>query len=374
MYDDFHAMPPSPAQSNIRPLPLEDLLLDPQNPRLPEGLPKKKDPIRAQKELLDYFMADGVLGELSASFADNGYFATEPLIATQEGAPKGRYFVLEGNRRLAALKAMLGHDDLADKLIDEPLTKEQRQRLDPVPVLLLASRDEATAMIGFRHIGGLKFWDSDAKARWIKQHVDALKGSKVEDPFSAIGRQVGLPVSAVRNAYLAWAVVDRVKRELGYDPAPLISQDRFGVWSRAVESPAIRTYTGISDARTYAEVTAALKRMDDARTAEVLADITPAPRGTGIVGDSRNITKYAQVIANDDARKVLRKTQDLGLAHEVLAPLTLLQHIRRATTSLKRLRDELDAIEEPDGEAVEAIRELQKIARGLQQPARADRS
>src|SRR5688500_17476241 len=111
-------MPPSRAQSSLHRVRVADLLLDPENPRLPEGTPSKKNALKAQDELLDYFMTDGVLGELVASFTDNGYFATEPLIATGEGAPTGHFLVLEGNRRLAALKVMLEAGDRADKLLD----------------------------------------------------------------------------------------------------------------------------------------------------------------------------------------------------------------------------------------------------------------
>src|SRR4051794_19709698 len=80
---------------------VSDLLLDPLNPRLPEDLQGSP-----QGELLRYLYEEAVLDELIQSFSDNGYFEHEPLIAYRDRRLRG-WVVLEGNRRLAALKILL---------------------------------------------------------------------------------------------------------------------------------------------------------------------------------------------------------------------------------------------------------------------------
>src|SRR4051794_1303207 len=90
----FNAMPPE-----RRDIAIEELILDAQNPRLPEELQGG-----AQGPVLRYLADNGAIGELVRSMADNGYFEHEPLIVTPADS---KYIVLEGNRRLAALKILL---------------------------------------------------------------------------------------------------------------------------------------------------------------------------------------------------------------------------------------------------------------------------
>jgi hypothetical protein len=360
-------MPPAmPAAEDrkIREIPVERLLLDPLNPRLPEGLVGRKRGASAQAVLLDYFSTHGVLDELAASFVDNGFFATEPLIVTPEGAPVGSFVVLEGNRRLAALQILLFGTSEQRSLVGSAPTAARRRSLLSVPCIEVEARAAATAMIGFRHIGGLKFWESDAKARWIRSHVDSAWASS-SDPFKHVARQVGLSVAAVRQSYLAWAVVDHARTEFGYDVSHLISEDRFGVWLRAVESPKIRGYIGIGDLREYGEMVAAIPKLRKGVVLEVLGDIAPPPGEKTVVGDSRNITRYADVLADVDARKVLRNGGDLAEAHERLAPVSLLARVQRSTALIRRIRDELEKRDGLDPELREALRELRNVVKTL---------
>lgn len=79
---------------------------DPHNPRFsteiaggPEG------------ELVERFIRDERLLEVLNSIADQGYFAGEPLLVV-ESAGTDRFHVIEGNRRLAALKLLNGLVDV----------------------------------------------------------------------------------------------------------------------------------------------------------------------------------------------------------------------------------------------------------------------
>ena len=77
-----------------------DLGLDDENPRLPESLRGK-----LQSEILGFLKREGVLEEIAQSYLDNGFFQHEPLLVVQ-GNGREFYTVVEGNRRLAALKIL----------------------------------------------------------------------------------------------------------------------------------------------------------------------------------------------------------------------------------------------------------------------------
>lgn len=81
---------------------IDDLHLDPLNYRLGHS---NTEPNLSEDKILE-LMKDWVLDELAISFLENGGFWThEALLAVKE-KPYGKYclVVVEGNRRLAALK------------------------------------------------------------------------------------------------------------------------------------------------------------------------------------------------------------------------------------------------------------------------------
>src|SRR5438445_13799209 len=83
--------------TQIRYAALGDLYLDAKNPRLGRQNTSKD---LTQEQVLD-LMKDWALDELATSFLESGYWPQEALITLREG---GRLVVVEGNRRLAALK------------------------------------------------------------------------------------------------------------------------------------------------------------------------------------------------------------------------------------------------------------------------------
>jgi ParB-like chromosome segregation protein Spo0J len=100
--------PPEVAPTR-REVPVAGLLLDPLNPRLPEELQGAD-----QGTLLRYLFDETVLDELIRSLSENGYFQHEPLIAYRDEDLDG-WVVLEGNRRLAALKILLREPEATDQ-------------------------------------------------------------------------------------------------------------------------------------------------------------------------------------------------------------------------------------------------------------------
>src|SRR5436190_24252332 len=92
------ATTPSPAGGPIQELGLNVLDLDPENPRL-DRRTVEGGQAGIAKVIAERYRAV----EVATSIAEHGYFASEPLIAIKADS---RYTVLEGNRRLAALKGL----------------------------------------------------------------------------------------------------------------------------------------------------------------------------------------------------------------------------------------------------------------------------
>ena len=97
------------------------------------------------------------------------------------------YTVVEGNRRLAALKILLFKEDReAVNLRMAPVvTGGAKSRLDPVPVKVYGTRDEIFPYLGVRHIVGVKSWEALAKAKYVRSLRE--QGHSLTD----VARQVG---------------------------------------------------------------------------------------------------------------------------------------------------------------------------------------
>ncbi len=141
----------------------EFLDFDADNPRLiEEGIKKPTDAqiIRALADTAD-------LSEIVESIASNGYIDIEPLIAQRVG---NRYRVLEGNRRLAAIRVLLDPDLAKGSGVSvPPLSKEARASLKTVTVYAVTDPDQARDFIGFKHINGPHKWDAHAKGRFAAE-------------------------------------------------------------------------------------------------------------------------------------------------------------------------------------------------------------
>src|SRR5580693_1540187 len=85
---------------------IKQLLFDPHNPRLPELLGK------SQKEIFRFLVDEIGIDDVLQSIAASGVIEGDPIIA-RGPVEAGQFYVIEGNRRLAALKLLNG-EKIAD--------------------------------------------------------------------------------------------------------------------------------------------------------------------------------------------------------------------------------------------------------------------
>src|SRR5439155_8430958 len=122
------------------------------------------------------------LQPLKDSLYRNGFFYEEPLVVVEEALAeygnKRVLVVIEGNRRLAALKSIL------ESPTEFP-NEEARERLKEIPVVQRDNREETLPYVGFRHITGVIPWEAAAKAQYALHLVKG--GHTVEEIAQLIG-------------------------------------------------------------------------------------------------------------------------------------------------------------------------------------------
>ncbi|TAN22206.1 MAG: hypothetical protein EPN30_09155 [Actinomycetota bacterium] len=158
-------------------VPISDLLLDDENARLLEpGSNQQTTAILLAKDQGDKLV------RLAQDIVEHGMDPLSlPAVVASEDSMK-RYKVLEGNRRILALKSLetpaLVSAALTPSLAKQLQVLSERYIANPlqsVPCALFADEAEARHWIELRHTGqnqgiGLVEWDSDAKNRYEARH------------------------------------------------------------------------------------------------------------------------------------------------------------------------------------------------------------
>ena len=188
----------------IKLLPVSDLAFDLKNPRLAEFdiVDREADIIKVLWDTMD-------VQELVLSIAASGYFKHEPVIVCRE---RGRNVVIEGNRRLAAVKLMLRPSICNDLNATIPeISKELRKSLEEIPTLL-STREGAWRYVGFKHVNGPAKWGNYAKSKYI-----AAVHRNYGVPLDDIARQIGDTHNTVRWLYRGLTVIEQAERVGAYD-------------------------------------------------------------------------------------------------------------------------------------------------------------
>ena len=194
--------------SQISNLPVSDLHFDRENPRLVEFGIKSTTP---EKAILSILWEAMDVMELVLSISSSGYFPHEPLIVAEED---GKHVVLEGNRRLAALKVLTVDGLAAENKWQIPeITPELKAKIMQVPVIF-ESRESSWKYLGFKHVNGPAKWTSFAKAKYIAQ-----VHREYNVPLEDIARQIGDGHKTVQRLYRGLMVLEQAEEQADYDPS-----------------------------------------------------------------------------------------------------------------------------------------------------------
>lgn len=185
----------------VNKLAVENLTFDLTNPRLPEfdltHSSTEMDVIKVLWNAMD-------VRELVLSIAASGFFIHEPLIVFQENE---KNVVIEGNRRLAAVRILLEPDVFAFLTTDIPdITPEAKKNLGELPVVF-NTREDSWRHLGFKHVNGPAKWSSYAKAQYI-----AIVHQNFEVPLETIARQIGDTHRTVQRLFRGFMVIGQAER------------------------------------------------------------------------------------------------------------------------------------------------------------------
>lgn len=336
------------------------LLLDSKNPRIP--LDKRS----LSQEDLTAFVAETYNSiAIAKSIVTHEYFPSEPLIAIRSGTSR-KLIVVEGNRRLSALKLLL-FPKLRDHLVDrsEWDTLDVSRVRSEVPVIVATSREDVAPIIGYRHISGIQPWDAYAKARYIADHLKAGRS------FEQTAEDVGETSAEVRANYRNYQISKQARSSVSDEIFDDLT-NRFGVFTRAMQSTDLRAFIG---APPPGKVAIAKKPVPNSKKAALKEFVGYLYGPDAIVTDSRELTKLGKVLASSEGLKALRAGQSLDEAHIASGGFRdrLIGRLSNAARSLRAAEPDIPAyrrdqeVKDLIGECEEALEDV-KRAQGRRAP------
>jgi len=149
-------------------IPITNLVLDSENTRIPRSDLGQQELIQDLVEFEDVY-------EIAKSIVNNGFFPSENLIVIQSNK-KNIYTVLEGNRRIAALKVLFQPEILigSSQKKFQALSKNFLNKIIEVRTVLAPSREDAEIIIANIHTHNYRRkWAPLRQAYFYKQKIDA---------------------------------------------------------------------------------------------------------------------------------------------------------------------------------------------------------
>ena len=334
------AKPPLPKTEMVA---VRDLEFDRSNPRLAEYNIKPNEP---EENVIKILWDAMDVRELVQSISASGFFAHEAVIVSKEG---GKNVVIEGNRRLAAVKVLL-NDALAKKngWDIHPLEEGRRKSIESIPVVF-SDRKESWKFLGFKHVNGPAKWSSFAKAKYI---ADVHRKYKIS--LENIANQIGDRHNTVQRLYRGLMVIEQAEREKIYDP-----ENRFR--NRLAFS---HLYTGLD----YEEISDFIGIKPEVSESD--SPVPPEKRAelgellVWLYGDKKenkppvvesqnpDLKRLREVIGKRESLAALRAGTELSKAHEISRPPSavfeesLLAAKRDLTTAKAHLSTGYDKSEE----------------------------
>lgn len=265
--------------------PVASLHLDARNPRL-RTAHTGTSPRDLIQRLFDHEDALGV----AESIATRGYFPTEPLLAVEED---GQLVVVEGNRRLAALKGL--REPTLLKPVHRRALERLRQRiqnpesLKSVPIVVAPSRRASDRLVVGRHSAtAVKMWQAENRASFI---IDKLENGYTTAQLEA---ELGLSAADITAARQTRAITEMAR-----------SLDVEDVVKAKIDAPRTKMFSTLE------------RIFDSAPGREFLRIERSADHGV-LIKASR-----------DDFRRALRRiVEDIGYGHQDSRSLNTAENIR----------------------------------------------
>ncbi len=292
---------------------INQLELDRRNPRLSEfGINERS----AQKEILETLWDQMAVNELMYSIVSNGFWEYEPL-TIMKSPNSGKFIVLEGNRRLAAV-LLIHNSELIDRNIPQhiidKINPQLLQETSRLPTIEVQKREDTWRFIGFKHVNGPAKWGSFAKAKYIAE-IHNNYGIELD----TIAYQIGDTNRTVQKLYQGLMVLEQAERDNVYDRDDIqANRIYFSHLYIGLQREGIRNYLCIKDVEEEAKDPVPKdKHQELGQLLEWLYGSKKNDTQPVIKSQNPDLKHLDEVLQDREATRILLSTGSLDYAYEV---------------------------------------------------------
>lgn len=348
-----------PIRENVH---IDNLHFDRLNPRLPEDMDRGDE-----DQVLLWMLRHGDIVDLMASIGATGYSSAEAVLAIPRKSGNNQYEVIEGNRRLAAVKLLVYPEKafLRSKLVAQTSSLAS-YRPETIPVLVYEKREDILTYLGYRHITGIKAWGAQEKAKYLKQLYDYYEklGQDEASIFQTISQVVATKAHYAKKTLTTLALVEEAKEQAYWGVGKIEPSDvKFSVLGTALSYAPIVEYIGLRDATDWR-----LTHYDSENLKNIFCWLFQTDLdGNTRVRESRELPKLAKVVANENALLAFKDGYSLEHAAELTDEAD--EVFRRFTVSaLERLevaQGQIRRMHSPRESDVETLREIWRTVHAM---------
>lgn len=342
----------SAAKSELLKIDLLDF--DHENPRFPPKIASGPTQL-----LLERFVRDERLQEIVESIGDHGFFPGEPLLVTK--LPEGRFKVVEGNRRLAALKLLNGIVKAPEGRTSIAKAVEAAEhKPSKVPCLVFEAEDEVLRYLGFRHITGVKAWGALQKARYVDRLWKTYEALPRDEGIKRLARETGSRADYMGQMLCSLALYDKAESrnffKLGLSPDDI----EFSVLSTALSYTSIVDYLNL-DSKADIDI----KDLNEQNLKDLFQWLfVTIGNKKAIISESRNLRKLAAIVSSEAAVKELKSSGNLDDAYELSKgpQIALGEALKIAHKRLEIAWKLIPKVSTPGSDNIDLAEEILKIA------------
>ena len=322
----------------VQTVPVERLRLDRRNPRLVGQTEHSSD-----TTIIARLYLGAELDELLQSISTNGYMDIEPLVVLYR-AGINEVLVLEGNRRLAALRLLSDPQLIKDIKETESVNikvpdvnQSIRRTFEKLSVYPVDSRESARSFIGFKHINGPAKWGAYAKARYAADWYRQQGGQNLK----SIATSIGDGHSTIKRMISAIYVLDQARENDIFDIEKRTTvRFNFSHLYTALSRPQYMNYLNISGSwAQYDPQPDPVANEEFPKLKKLLVWIYGSKednRQAVVKSQNPDIKRLGEVLAHSESLHVLEATSNLDLAYALTESVN-----HRFTQSLVRAREDI---------------------------------
>lgn len=285
-------------------LSVDQLYLDPTNPRLGRNV---ASPDLSQEKVIDA-MKDWTLDELAVSFLESGFWPQEALIVVKEKLyGQERHVVVEGNRRLAALKLLQRaiKGEIESKKWTEIIDgkKLPTNFFDSIPFIEVSDRKAVSAYLGFRHVTGIKEWNPAEKAQYISKLIDEGRLS-----YDEVRRKIGSKTPTVRQNYIAYKLLRQMEQQEGIAIGKV--EEKFSVLYLSLRTHGAQQYLHVDIQATPEQAAIPVPKAHTDNLVKFALWLFGNEKRPPLFTDSRYVDQFGKILENEEAVEYLERSDD----------------------------------------------------------------